>query len=139
MIHRVETKWLEDLSFLSEISDHHIKLDAEEISGGENRGPDPRRLLLSSLAGSTSMEIISILNKMRIIPEAFNIYVEAELTEEDPKYYHKIHLLYEFKGNSIPLEKLEKAIELVHEGYCGIIAMLEKSAQITYAIKYEES
>jgi putative redox protein len=139
MIHRVETKWLEELSFLSEISDHHIKLDAEEIDGGENRGPDPRRLLLSSLAGSASMEIISILNKMRIIPEAFNIYVEAELIEEDPKYYHKIHLLYEFKGKSMPLEKLEKSVELVHDGYCGIIAMLKKSADISYAIKYEES
>lgn len=136
--HKIETKWQEGMAFEAEVNDHIIRIDADETMGGKNIGPRPKPLLLVALAGCTSMDTISILKKMRIEPISFNVSVEGELTDEHPKYYNKLHILYEFKGKNLPLEKLQKAVDLSQERYCGISEMLRKSSEITYEIKYEE-
>jgi putative redox protein len=81
------------------------------------------------------MDVIAILKKMRALPEFFNISVEGELTEEHPKYYHKIHVTYELKGKDIDLEKVEKAVNLSRDRYCGVNALLRFGAEITYEIR----
>jgi len=105
--------------------------------GGTDKGPRPKALLLVSLAGCTAMDVISILGKMRVQPEAFRIETDGELTEEHPKYYHKLHLRYVFKGKDLPVDKLEKAVSLSQERYCGVSAMLSKAATITHEIVIE--
>lgn len=138
MKHKIETKWQENMSFHAEINDHLIHIDADETNGGSNKGPRPKPLILVALAGCTAMDTIAILKKMRIEPEYFNVTAEGELTDEHPKYYNVIHLLFEFKGKNLPLEKLQKAVDLSQENYCGVTAMLKKSAEITYEIRYDE-
>ncbi len=126
------------MSFEAEVNDHRIIFDTDDSSGGENKGPKPKTMILASLAGCTGMDVISILKKMRIEPTYFNIIVEGELTEEHPRYYDNIHLIYEFTGTNLDLEKIEKAIELSQEKYCGVTAMLNKVAEITFEIKIIE-
>ena len=82
------------------------------------------------------MDVISILGKMRMVPDYFNIVVEGTLTEEHPKYYHKIHLIYEFRGKDLPSDKIDKAISLSRERYCGISALLSKGAEITHEVRF---
>ena len=81
------------------------------------------------------MDVISILKKMRIEPEYFNVSVEGELTEEHPKYYHKIHMIYELKGQDIDPEKVEKAVSLSQDRYCGVSALLRHGAELTHEIR----
>jgi len=126
------------MNFEAEVNDHLIILDTDEAAGGENKGPKPKTMLLASLAGCTGMDVISILKKMRIEPEYFNIVVEGELTEEHPKYYKTIHITYEIKGENLEIDKIEKAIQLSQEKYCGVTAMLNKAAEITFEIKIIE-
>jgi len=135
MKNKIECKWINKMSFEAEVNDHLITFDADELAGGENKGPKPKTMLLASLAGCTGMDVISILKKMRIAPEYFNVVVEGELTEKHPKYYNVIHLIYEFKGENLEIDKIEKAIELSQEKYCGVTAMFSKAADITYEIK----
>ena len=132
---KVECTWKEDMAFEAEVNGFRIVLDADPSVGGKEAGPRPKPLSLVSLAGCTGMDVISILKKMRIEPAYFNISVEGELTEEHPRYYHKIHLVYEFRGNDLPMDKLEKAISLSQERYCGVTAMLQKAASITHEIR----
>lgn len=33
---------------------------------------------------------------MRISPDDFNFVVEGELTDEHPKHFHKIHVIYDY-------------------------------------------
>ena len=137
MKQKISNVWKENMVFEADINGFKITLDAEEAVGGQNQGPRPKALTLVSLAGCTSMDVISILKKMRIEPTYFNVEVEGELTEEHPKYYHSIHVKYIFKGDKLPMEKLEKAVNLSEERYCGVNALLSKGAKITSEIVVE--
>ncbi len=138
MSDKVNVAWSGDMAFEAEVDDFKIKLDASPGVGGKNTGPRPKPLTLVSLGGCTGMDVISILNKMRVVPDYFNVEVTGELTDEHPKYFHSIHIVYTFRGESLPIAKLEKAINLSQERYCGVNAMLNKAAEITYEIVIKE-
>jgi putative redox protein len=122
------------MAFKANINGHELMLDLEESAGGQNLGPKPKPLLLVALGGCTAMDVISILKKMRIEPEYFNVKVDGEVTEEHPKHFTKIKLIYEFRGKDLPLEKLQKAIDLSQDHYCGVSETLRKSVEITSEI-----
>jgi len=126
------------MSFKANINGHELMLDLEESAGGTNLGPKPKPLLLVALGGCTAMDVISILKKMRIEPEYFNVKVDGEVTEEHPKHFTKIKLIYEFRGKNLPLEKLQKAIDLSQEHYCGVSETLRKSVEIAFEIRILE-
>ncbi len=137
MNNKVDVTWAGNMSFEADVNGFKIMLDADEKVGGENKGPRPKPLTLASLGGCTAMDVISILKKMRIEPAYFNIEVTGELTEDHPKYYHKIHLTYIFRGEGLELEKLQKAVDLSQERYCGVNALLKHGAEITNSIVIE--
>jgi putative redox protein len=132
---KIECTWKEGMSFEAEVNGFKILLDAEPGVGGLNSGPRPKPLLLVALAGCTGMDVVSILRKMRSEPEYFNVSVEGELTEEHPKYYDKIHIVYELRGKDIDLEQVEKAVNLSREKYCGVNALLQFGAKVTHEIR----
>ena len=134
----IDIKWATNMAFKANINGHELMLDLEETSGGTNLGPKPKPLLLVALGGCTAMDVISILRKMRIEPEYFNVKVDGEVTEEHPRHFTKIKLIYEFRGKDLPLENLQKAIDLSQEHYCGDSETLRKSVEITSEIRILE-
>lgn len=132
---KVEIKWNELMQFDALVNGHTIKLDADSSVGGNNVGPRPKPLLLVALAGCTGMDVVSILEKMRMKMDDLQIDVDGELTEEHPKIYNKIHITYKFKGSDLDIDKINKAITLSQERYCGVSAMLSKAAEITYSVE----
>lgn len=136
---RITAKWLGKLAFEGEVSGHSIVVDAEPHVGGENRGARPKTLMLLSLAGCTGMDVISILSKMRIEVKDLNIIVEGDLTEEYPKHYHSMHVIYEVTGKNIPEDKVRKAVELSEERYCGVSAVYKKYVKMTSEVRIIES
>jgi putative redox protein len=131
----INVKWIGDMTFETDINEHKILLDASSEVGGKNAGPRPKPLLMVSLAGCTGMDVISILKKMKIEVLDFNVKVEAILSDQHPKRFTDLHLVYEFKGNNLPLEKIEHAIALSQDKYCGVSATLKNSINLTYEIK----
>jgi putative redox protein len=131
----VDVHWTNDTVFEADVYGHKITMDLDIESGGQNKGPKPKPLLLVALAGCTGMDVVSILKKMRVEPDYFNIKAEGDVTEEHPKHYTRIHLVYEFQGKDLPMDKLEKAISLSQEKYCGISETLRKTVTITSEIK----
>jgi putative redox protein len=134
----VTTKWLNNMAFESEINGHKIVIDAVPEVGGENRGPRPKPFMLAALGGCTAMDVISILKKMHVDVANFNVTVEGDLTEEFPKHFYKMHVIYEFTGKELPLDKLQKAVSLSEEKYCGVSAVYKKALEITSEIKIIE-
>ena len=135
----IDVTWIEDLAFETELNGHKIILDAEDEVGGRDRGPRPKPLMMVSLAGCTAMDVISILKKMRVDVKKFNVKIEAELTEEHPKHYTKMHIIYEFWGKDLPMDKLEKSVTLSQDRYCGVSYLYRQIMDLTYEIKvYEE-
>src|SRR5664280_138102 len=131
----VNTKWLSNMAFESDINGHKIVIDADPNVGGENRGPRPKPFMLAALGGCTAMDVISILKKMRVEVDSFNVKVEGDLTEEFPKRFYKMHVIYEFTGKDLPLDKLKKAVKLSEERYCGVSAVYKKAMELTSEIK----
>jgi len=131
----IKVNWEDGMCFSSDIDGHKMLMDASEEFGGENQGPRPKPLLMLALAGCTGMDIVSLLKKMRVEIEDFSIDVEGEITEEHPKQFTSLNIIYSFKGENLPMEKLKKAIDLSQEKYCGVSATLKKALSITHEIK----
>jgi len=128
-------QWTGNMSFETELFGHKMVLDAGTDNGGEDKGPRPKILMLTALAGCTGMDIVSILKKMRVEVDDLQIFVEGDLTEEHPKYYKKMHVIYQFKGKNLPMDKLEKAVSLSDEKYCGVSALYKLAIPVTNEIK----
>lgn len=135
----VTTRWVSNMAFETEINDHKILIDAVEEVGGENKGPRPKPFMLAALGGCTGMDVISILKKMHVEVEKFNVIVDGDLTEEFPKHFYKMHVIYEFTGKDLPIDKLKKAVSLSEERYCGVSAVYKKALELTSEIKVIEA
>lgn len=131
----VDVKWTGNMVFEATMEDHKLLMDLDEERGGENKGPRPKPLMLASLGGCTGLDVISILKKMKITPDYFNMHIEGEQTDDHPKRYSRIKIVYEFKGDELPLDKIRKAIELSQDKYCGVSAVYKKSVDLIYEIR----
>ena len=127
--------WTDKIAFETDIRGHKVIVDATEEAGGSDLGPRPKKLMLSALAGCTGVDVIMILRKMKVVPEAFNVIVEADVTEEHPMHYTKMKVIYQFKGKDLPLDKLEKAVTLSEEKYCGVTAVYRKAMEMELEIR----
>jgi len=134
----IVSTWLGGMAFSTDLDGHQVIIDAAPQFGGTDRGPQPKPLMLVSLAGCTGIDVVSILNKMRVDFQEFRIIVQGHLTDEHPKQFIKIHLIYEFKGKNLPLEKIRKAVELSQNRYCGVSATYKKALELTWEIKIKE-
>lgn len=124
------TTWIKKHQFESEHEGNKIKVD-----GDKENGHGPKALLLSGLAGCTGIDVIDILEKMRVEFSDLKIEVETELTEEHPKVFKEITITYFIKTDVSNEDKIRKAIELSLEKYCGVSAMLRKNSPINYKLE----
>jgi len=126
--------WNGDMSFDVELQGHRFSVDANEEFGGKNRGPRPKPLLLAGLGGCTGMDVVSLLKKMKMPFDSFSLEVEGETASEHPQPYTTITIKYIFKGADLDRDKIDKAIDLSLKKYCGVYAMLSKSARISHQV-----
>ena len=136
---KTSTVWIKDLVFDSFVAGHHLTLDAPPAEGKQSLGPSPKALLLSSLAGCTGMDVVSLLEKMRVGPYTFRMDVEADSTDEHPIVYKEIRLSYFFGGADLPPDKIIKAVSLSSEKYCGVSAMLKQAMPIRIKVFINEN
>jgi putative redox protein len=138
MKHVVDMAWTDKVAFKTDMDGHKVVIDATNESGGSDLGPRPKKLMLTALAGCTGVDVVMILKKMKVEPEAFNVIVEADVTDEHPKHYSKMKVIYQFKGKDLPKDKLEKAIKLSEEKYCGVTAVYKKAMKMEREIRIVE-
>ena len=136
MAQEIGLHWKGDMAFDAEVNGHTLRIDANETVGGHDTGPRPKPLILVALAGCTGMDVASLFKKMRVEVDSLDIKVSADMTEEHPKYYDKVHILYLVKGKDLDKEKVEKAVKLSQERYCGVSEMVRRFAELTYEIQY---
>jgi len=120
-------------------SNHWITMDGPEEFGGSNAGIRPKELLLIALGGCTGSDVVSILQKKRTNLQDFEINVSADVADEHPQVFTKIHIEYVFYGNDLQAKDIERAIELSQTKYCSVTKMLEKAAEVTHSYKIEKS
>ena len=129
------TKWKHDGVFESQQEGSLVPIT---IDTDRKVGPGPKSLLLSGLSGCTGIDVVDILKKMRVEFSDFSIEAEAEQTEEHPKVFKDIFVVYTIKTDPANEDKVKKAIELSIDKYCGVSAMLKKNSTIHYKLQLLE-
>ena len=88
---KITTQWKGDLIFES-LNPNESTLTLGSGANKDDNISGPKVLMLSSLAGCSGLDVISILEKMKIKLTDFKMNTSAELTKEHPKYYEKVNL-----------------------------------------------
>ncbi len=127
---KTTTIWKHEHAFESHLGDNVFHID-----GNRKEGPNPKALLLSAIAACSGIDVVDILQKMRVEFSEFVIDVESEQTEEHPRVFKDIHILYKIKTDPDQEDKVRKAIDLSLEKYCGVSAMLRKNSPIFYKLE----
>lgn len=127
---KTHTVWHNNEYFTSYQDHNSIAID-----GNREKGISPKALLLSGLAGCSAIDIVEILKKMRVEFSDLTIDVEAEQTDEHPRVFKEIFLLFQVRSAPENEGKIRKAIDLSLEKYCGVSAMLKKNSPISYKLK----
>lgn len=132
---KAEARWVDGMTFVAKgSSGHYVVMDSRKEFGGTESASSPMEMVLFGLIGCSGFDVVSILKKMRMLPESFEIKAETERNQEHPKVFTKIHLKYIFTGADLKAENLERAVQLSQEKYCSVAAMLKKAAELTYEI-----
>lgn len=132
-MHKMKTTtiWKSGHAFESYQKDGKIEIDSK-------KGVSPKALLLSGLAACSGIDVVEVLEKMRVPFADLRIDVQTEQTEEHPRVFKDIHVTYHIKTGEENREKVKKAIDLSLDKYCGVAAMLKKNSSIDYEIVIEE-
>jgi len=122
----------------SSSSGHMLAMDAEDESGGHNKGFRPMELLLVGFGGCSGMDVLSILRKKRQNVTGLEMNVKGERADSHPHVYKDIHIEFVVKGKGVEKEAVQRALNLSLEKYCSVGATLGKTARITHSYKIVE-
>ena len=128
--HSATTVFNKNMAFTANINGHDVVMDTTADDGGDDTGPSPKRLMLASLAGCTGMDIVPILNKMKVAYSNFSIDIDAAVRDEYPKIYNRVKITYKIKIAAADKPKMEKAVSLSQEKYCSVSAMFKSFAEL---------
>jgi putative redox protein len=124
--------WSDHDRFVAQaVSGHAIVVDA----GTEKSANSPVELLLIALCACTGSDVVGILRKKREPFTTVEVKAHAERSEEYPKVFTTIKVVYKVGGN-VAHKSVEDAVRLSEEKYCSVSAMLERSAKIESEIEY---
>lgn len=118
-------------------SNHWLVMDGPREFGGSAAGIRPKELVLLALAGCTSSDVVSILEKKRVRLDGYEVNVTADQSDTHPQVFTRIHLEFVFYGSDVPPADVERAIELSETKYCSVSAMLRPAVAISHSYRIE--
>ncbi|MEO8765796.1 MAG: OsmC family protein [Ginsengibacter sp.] len=124
------------MNFTTVINGHNITIDLGKASGGNDEGPGPKILMLVSLAGCTGVDVVGLLKKMKVTFSDFSIHIDAHLTEVHPVIYDNVTITYNIKVGKADEARVEKAVTLSQDKYCGVSAMFRAFAKLSSKILF---
>ena len=136
----VRAVWATEWQFeVDDDTGHHVTLDVDEQSGGHNAGFRPIGMLLVALAGCMGTSVLPILLKERQEVTAYELHIHSVRALEHPKVFTEITIEHIVTGYGVQPEAMRRSIELAETKYCGVSAMLGKTARITNTFRLVEA
>ncbi|MBA4196158.1 MAG: osmotically inducible protein OsmC [Chitinophaga sp.] len=133
---KATAKWVSKLAFDATSNNNHtVRIDTTVEGGSLDSGMSPKQMLLASLCGCSGMDVVSILEKMKIPFTTLLIEAAAEQTDEHPKVFKYVDMVYKADVPAESIDKLKRAAELSHDKYCGVSAMLKKHCAVNYTVE----
>lgn len=104
-------------------------------SGGAN-GPSPMQLLLIALAGCTAIDVVDIVQKMRVELDRLDIEIEGDRAPEHPRRYTSIRVVYRAHGVApADHDKVRRALALSEEKYCSVRHSLHAGIELSSTLE----
>ncbi len=129
---QIISKWMGNLDFEA-VNEKNQKIMMSDSNG--DLGPSPTNLVLMGLGGCTGMDVVSILTKMRVNFDRFEVIVDGTRAIDPPKVFKQVTIIYRIWGQDIAEKKFTKAINLTQKKYCSVLHTVNKTAEIDY--RYE--
>jgi len=123
------------LRFFSGPNEARIFMDGARDVGGLGVWPSPKQLVLHGLAGCTGMDVVFMLEKQKIPFSDFSVHVKARQNNSHPRVFKEIRITYRIRAHEDFKPKIVRAIELSEGRFCGVSAMLAKTAKITWELE----
>ncbi len=122
------------MAFRAKAGAYEVLLDAKPPIG-KGGGPNPKEMLIASVLGCTAMDVVGLVKKFKMTPDEFALKGEAVPRDEHPKIFPRMDIIYSFKGQGLDPAKIQEAVDLSMNKYCGITAMLVQATPIYYSIE----
>lgn len=106
------------------------------VDGDSAVAPSPMESLLMSLAACMGIDVVDMLNKMRVPFEGLAVRAEGDRRAEPPRRYTAIRLVYEARGVSDDAgPKLQRAVDLSRDRYCSVLHTLHPDLDLSIEIE----
>jgi putative redox protein len=133
---KVTTNWVSHLAFdVTADTGQTLRLDTTVENGSLGSGMNPKKMILGALCGCSGIDVVEILNKMKVPFTSLSIEASAEQTDTVPKVFSVIHMTYKADVSEAHLDQLKRAVSLSQEKYCGVSAMIAKTCPIHYTVE----
>jgi putative redox protein len=135
--HFTSVKHKQGMAFEADINGFKIQMDVASDTHTPE-APSPKPFMLAALAGCTGVDIVSILDKMRVTYSDLTIDTTAQLSEGNPSIYESATVIYSIRLAEADRDKMDKAVKLSIEKYCGVWAMFQTFCQLSYEIRFTD-
>lgn len=125
--------WKQGLHFVGE-SESGFSIDLDG-SSEDKVGASPMELILMSMGGCASIDVVHILKKGRADVQGCVTELQAERAETDPKVFVKVNMHFKVSGNDLTEKAVARAVELSAEKYCSASIMIGKCADVTHSFE----
>jgi len=121
-------KWIEGKTFLGVDANGKSAV----MSSADGPGVSPMQMLLLGLGGCSLVDVVIILQKQRQPFVGVEVEIDGVRAEEVQRPWKDIHMHFVVTGGEVDPVKVERAIALSVEKYCGAYATLSGVATITH-------
>tara|TARA_B110000858_G_scaffold152050_1_gene173225 strand:+ start:635 stop:1063 length:429 start_codon:yes stop_codon:yes gene_type:complete len=112
-----------------------VLMDNKSKSEGKVEGISPMEVLLMGVAGCSSIDVVSILNKQRINPITLRMEVKGiRDASAVPAPFQGINVTLFLEGEDITTEKAKRAAQLSFDKYCSVSKSLDPNIIINQTI-----
>ena len=131
---KARVKWIEGKTFLGVDANGKSAV----MSSTDGPGVSPMQMLLLGLGGCSLVDVVIILEKQRQSFAGVEVEIDGVRAQEAQRPWKDIHMLFIVTADGVDEAKVERAIALSVEKYCGAYATLSGVATITHDFEVRE-
>lgn len=128
----VEVRWDRDLKFEA-IGGSGVPM---VVDGDGAAAASPTETLLIAVASCMGIDVVEMLNKMRVPFDGLSVVAEGDRRPDPPRRYTAIRLVYRAEGVAEDAHpKLQRAVDLSRDKYCSVLHSLQPDLDLTIRIE----
>jgi len=126
----IHMRWLEGMRFDGGAPGRPAIL----VDGDSVAATSPVELLLLSAATCSAADVVSILEKQRVVLKSLEVAMQGTRREEHPRRFTALRFAFMLAGTGLDETKVRRVIDLSLEKYCSVMASLAPDIRVTYDV-----